>query len=133
MKRVIVCGLLTLLFAAACLLLRLGAARTQTVRTQYPAVAQEQALVGAERDTRPAALADGERIDLNTADASELTLLPGIGETLAQRIVDYRAAQGGFSDPRKLLNVTGIGEATLERLLEYVTVEGQYENSGRGR
>lgn len=89
MKRVIVCGLLTLLFAAACLLLRLGAARTQTVRTQYPAV--------------------------------------------AQRIVDYRAAQGGFSDPRELLNVTGIGEATLGRLLEYVTVEGQYENSGRGR
>ena len=42
MKRVIVCGLLTLLFAAACLLLRLGAARTQTVRTQYPAVAQER-------------------------------------------------------------------------------------------
>ena len=96
MKRVIVCGLLALLFAAACLLLRLEAARTQTVRTQYPTVAQEQALVGAERDTRPAALADGERIDLNTADASELTLLPGIGETLAQRIVDYRAAQGGF-------------------------------------
>ena len=101
MKRVIVCGLLTLLFAAACLLLRLGAARTQTVRTQYPAVVQEQALVGAERDTRPAALADGERIDLNTADASELTLLPGIGETLAQRIVDYRAAQGGFFRPAR--------------------------------
>ncbi len=63
-------------------------------------------------------------IDLNKADLRELTALPGIGETLARRILDYRSQYGPFSRPEELLNVEGIGAGKLEPLLDYVTTGG---------
>ena len=50
--------------------------------------------------------------------------LPRIGEKLAQRILDYRAAYGRFSAPEQLMDVDGIGEATFDGLRELITVEG---------
>ncbi len=55
-------------------------------------------------------------VNLNTADAQELDLLPGIGETLAQRILAYREQNGPFTSLEQLLKVEGIGEKTLEKL-----------------
>ena len=63
-------------------------------------------------------------IDLNTADIRQLTALPGIGEGLARRIIDYRAFCGPFSKPEELLNVEGIGEKTLESILDLVITGG---------
>lgn len=63
-----------------------------------------------------------EPVDLNTADLADLMALPGIGETLAQRILDYREAEGPFTDPEELLEVSGIGPGRLEALLEFVCV-----------
>ena len=57
------------------------------------------------------------------ATAQELTTLPGIGEVLAQRIVDYREAHGSFQSVEELIAVEGIGEGKLEKLRELVTVE----------
>ena len=63
-------------------------------------------------------------IDLNTADIRQLSALPGIGEELARRILDYRAYYGPFSRPEELLNIDGIGQATVEAVLDYVITGG---------
>lgn len=62
-------------------------------------------------------------VDLNTADRQELMELPGIGEVLSQRILDFREEQGGFSSVEELVRVRGIGEKTLEKVRKYVYVE----------
>lgn len=57
------------------------------------------------------------RIDINHADAAELTALPGVGSVTAQAIVDYREANGPFSDVEDLLLVPGVKEATIRALM----------------
>ena len=61
-------------------------------------------------------------ININTATAAELDLLPSIGPVLAQRIIDYRAEYGRFASVNDLLYVEGIGEKTLSKIVEYITV-----------
>ena len=61
-------------------------------------------------------------VDLNTAEAEEFATLPGIGEGLAKRIVDYRTEHGPFEGPEGLMEVSGIGEKKLEELRDYITV-----------
>lgn len=65
------------------------------------------------------------RLDINTATAEELTMLPGIGEVLAQRIVEYRTSNGRFQSKNELLNVKGIGNAKLNAISDYITVGGK--------
>lgn len=64
----------------------------------------------------------GGLVNLNTAGVAELETLPGIGEVIAQRIVDHRTANGPFSSVEELLEVSGIGEAILGSIRELVTV-----------
>jgi competence protein ComEA len=59
-------------------------------------------------------------VDINTADWPELLQLPGIGETLAHRIVDSRQAAGPFADHEDLRRVRGIGPKTLEAIRPYL-------------
>jgi len=66
-------------------------------------------------------LYDG-KIDINTATLQQLQLLPGIGESLAERIIAYRTEHGGFSAVEELMNVSGIGEKKFEDLKEYVKI-----------
>lgn len=55
-------------------------------------------------------------VNINTANAEQLAGgLKGIGMTRAQRIVEYRAANGAFTSPEQLLSVKGIGEKVLEK------------------
>ena len=61
-------------------------------------------------------------ININTATAEELDLLPEIGPVLAQRIVAYRNAFGDFESIEDLLRVNGIGEKTLDKIRDYITV-----------
>lgn len=61
-------------------------------------------------------------VNVNMADAATLDTLPGIGEVLAQRIIDHREAHGPFASVDDLISVSGIGEVTLEELRPLVTV-----------
>jgi len=62
------------------------------------------------------------RVPINTADATALETLPGVGPVLAQRIVEHRSRHGPFVEVEDLLDVPGIGEAKLAALREMVLV-----------
>jgi competence protein ComEA len=64
----------------------------------------------------------GGLVNVNSALATELEELPGIGEVIAQRIIDYRTENGPFATVDELLDVSGIGDAILESIRELVTV-----------
>jgi comEA protein len=68
----------------------------------------------------PAKPATHENININTASAYELESLPGIGKTIAQRIIDYRTTHGFFTSHNDLLKVKGLGEKKIERLKEKI-------------
>jgi competence protein ComEA len=61
-------------------------------------------------------------LDLNTATAEQLDGLPGVGPVLAQRIVDWRTAHGGFTSVAQLRQVTGIGDSKFADLQPLVRV-----------
>ena len=66
--------------------------------------------------------APSEKVNINTADAEALQTLPGIGEVLAGRILDYRKTYGKFSAAEQLMDVEGIGEAKFAAIKDWVTV-----------
>ncbi|MER3394525.1 MAG: helix-hairpin-helix domain-containing protein [Microcella pacifica] len=61
-------------------------------------------------------------VNINTADATALETLPGIGPALASRIIAWREANGGFRAVDELLAVSGIGQKTLDGFRDQVTV-----------
>jgi len=64
----------------------------------------------------------GSKLNINTADLASLESLPGIGPSLAQRIIDYRQAHGSFERIEDIMEVSGIGEAIFEGLQDLITV-----------
>ena len=59
-------------------------------------------------------------INLNTASIQELTTLPGIGEALATRIIEYREQNGKFNDVEDIKNVSGIGDSKYESIKDLI-------------
>lgn len=64
-----------------------------------------------------------EQINLNTASLEDLVSLPGIGEVLAQRILDWRKENGGFVSVEQLKDVDGIGKVKYDEVKAYLYVE----------
>lgn len=64
-----------------------------------------------------------DSINVNSAGAERLQELPGVGSTIAERIIAYREENGPFQEIPELLNVRGIGEARLENIRPYITLE----------
>ena len=66
---------------------------------------------------------DDGLININTADAETLEKLNGIGEALANRIIEWRETHGGFGVIEEIMNVAGISENKFEDIKEYICVE----------
>ncbi|HMK92060.1 MAG TPA: helix-hairpin-helix domain-containing protein [Thermoleophilia bacterium] len=77
---------------------------------------------GASDSASGAAAVPGAPVNLNTATLEQLDALPGVGPSTAQKIIDYRTANGGFKSVDDLNNVSGIGDVRFEALKDLVTV-----------
>ena len=76
-------------------------------------------------ESTPASNAPAGVVNINTASAQELSLLPRVGEKVAQRIVDYRNEHGKFAKTSDLMQVKGIGDKSFQNLSAYLTVDGK--------
>lgn len=82
-------------------------------------------LVGLLLSSLPSLAAEGRRVNINSADAAQLALLPRVGPSVAQRIVAFRKENGQFKAPEDLMLVQGIGEKTFQLIKPYVAVSGE--------
>jgi len=74
----------------------------------------------------PGLAAEGRKVvNINSADTTQLALLPRVGPSVAQRIVDFRKENGPFKSPEDLMLVQGIGEKTFQLLKPYVATSGE--------
>lgn len=64
-------------------------------------------------------------VNINTADASQFALLPGIGPKAAESIVAYRSSAGSFGSVDDLVKVKGVGPKTLEKIKPYLSLKGE--------
>jgi competence protein ComEA len=75
---------------------------------------------GAGEEKKPEA-----KVNINTATVEELAKLPGVGKSIAQRIVNHREKSGKFRNVEELLVIRGISRRKLEQLLPLITVDSQ--------
>ncbi|QDR80964.1 ComEA family DNA-binding protein [Sporomusa termitida] len=68
------------------------------------------------------AAGSGDRVNINTASPAELDKLPGIGPALADRIIDYRTANGPFQDLADIKNVPGIGDSKYNQFKDKIVL-----------
>ena len=125
-----VCGVylalavLTVLFAVSLAFLH---------KTSYEGTAHGDYTVSVQEKTDEITAPTRVLVNVNTANAEELETLTGIGPSLAQAIVDYRAGHGAFRSAEDLLLVKGIGEAKLEGFRAEITLEEEEANENSGR
>lgn len=126
--------ILPLLFLAFCGGYFLGSAQSDrgvSITTSPPQQTQpRESISTAATDEAQTTEAAPGLININTATVEELVTLPGVGETIARNIVDYRQTHGAFTTIEQLDEVPGIGEKRLEQIRNYITLEEDYENTG---
>lgn len=104
-----------------CLLLALFWRDRTAMTPDRTGTAVETEIQAPQEDIQP----DLSPLDLNSATAEELAQLPGIGEELARRIVEYRAENGPFEAVEEIMEVSGIGEGKFAALEDRITVDGK--------
>jgi len=91
------------------------------IRTRFIAAI---ALVALALTALPALAADG-KVNVNTATVQQLSLLPHVGPSVAERIVEHRTKNGQFKSIDELALVKGIGDKTLAQLRPYLALAGE--------
>lgn len=101
-----------------------AAAETQPSRTAAVArtAATKARTTAANKTSRTATTKFSGVMNINTATAQELTQLDGIGEVIAQRIVEYRSENGAFAAVEDIMNVKGIGEKKFAAIKPHISV-----------
>lgn len=121
-KRAVTLSLaITLVFSALLLAVRLTPPRETEIRARH--ASEEAMMTGGNAETAERELLPGEKLNINSADEAELTMLPGIGGALAAAIVEYRQENGDFAAVEDIMNVNGIGEKRFENIRDYITIE----------
>lgn len=83
---------------------------------------EEELVLPTEESSENSEVENTELININTASLEELDSLPGIGPTIAQRIIDYRNENGPFNTIEDIQNVSGVGPSTFEEIQDLITV-----------
>jgi competence protein ComEA len=73
-------------------------------------------------DAKAPPAGNGTRININTADATQLDKLPRVGAKMAQRIIEFRKANGAFKRAEDLMKVKGIGPKVFAKLQPMITI-----------
>ena len=90
-------------------------------RNQLPPANEQQSQASVQVST--ISQAQPQRININTASANELETLPGIGKSLAGRIIEHREKYGPFRRPEHLIMTRGISDKRFRALRDLITVE----------
>ena len=69
----------------------------------------------------PVTLFAAEEVDINTADKEALMTLSGVGESFAERIINYREQNGAFETVQELTQISGIGQSLIEKNKDILT------------
>ena len=100
--------------------------------TVVPCMAQQaDKPVATEQAAKPAKAAKSEKsvvtgkININTATAEQIALLPGVGPKKAQGLIDYRTKNGNFKNIEDLMKVPGIKQKKVDKLKDYIIFEGE--------
>ncbi len=101
---------MTRIVTAALMMIALSVATSHTAQAQ------------ARTQRAGSAASSGAPVELNSATSAQLESLPGVGEAMAKRIIEYRQKSGGFKKVEDLMNVRGIGERSFLTLKSLVTV-----------
>ncbi|MGH9869446.1 MAG: ComEA family DNA-binding protein [Candidatus Polarisedimenticolia bacterium] len=96
--------------------LGLALAASAALAASWPAIA-----LAAEKQAEGKAAQSGGLVDINAAGVEELMSVPGIGEVIAQRIVEFRDKNGAYASVEDLIKVQGIGEKSLARIRDRLT------------
>jgi competence protein ComEA len=124
---------LMLLAVAAMAVLPVAAAaapRAQQASAPAPSQAKAPAASSKSSAAKPSAGASTTVVNLNTATQAQLEGLPGVGPAMAQRILEYRKANGAFKKAEDLMNVKGLGEKKFLKLKPQITVGEKAAASG---
>ena len=63
------------------------------------------------------------KININSAKIEELKKIPGVGESIAEKIIEYRETNGGFSSISEIMNVSGIGQKKFDTMKDYICIK----------